>query len=87
MTRLTKDALGAYRKGLDDITSRADSRVEKNGQLSGPLGSTDFARAHDLVECVQGTNRAVELATTFKRPTSVHRVSTDTQATNRGWKQ
>lgn len=74
MTRLTKDALSAYREGLDDITSRADSRVEKNGQLSGPLGSADFARAHNLVECVQGANRTVDLATTFKRPTLVHRI-------------
>lgn len=74
MTRLTKDALSAYREGLDDITSRADSRVEKNGQLSGPVGSADFARAHNLVECVQGANRTVDLATTFKRPTLVHRI-------------
>jgi hypothetical protein len=66
MTRLTQDALSAYREGLDNITSRADSRVEKHGQLSGLLGSADFARAHNLVECVQGANRAVELATPFK---------------------
>lgn len=29
--RLTQDALGAHREGLDDIASRADPRVEQNG--------------------------------------------------------
>lgn len=59
LERRTQNALSAHCEGLDDITSRADSRVEKDGQPSGSLGSTDFARAHDLVKRVQGANCAV----------------------------
>ena len=55
----TQNALSAHCEGFDNITSRADSRVKKDGQPSGLLSSTDFARAHDLVKRVQGPNRAV----------------------------
>jgi len=67
MTRPTQDTLSTYREGLDNIASSADSRIEKNGQFSGPLGCADLARAHDVVKRIQRTDCAVDLATTFKR--------------------
>ena len=58
---LTEYALRTHRNGLDDVTPRADARVEQDGKLALLLRAAHPRRRSDLLECVKRANSAINL--------------------------